>query len=1130
MYRLLIAFVVYISVCISAASSQSDYLCDFSTPLCNLQSLVTGTPVDMPSPDNYPNKAGIEASAVSGLFSDSGGLFPKLSNYFNNTLGRNGWPSPLDTPTCGGGAFGLSNPIIYTITATDSNPRIVFDFFRCLLTPNGTKGFQLALIKGCQVPELIDCHEEQGVDNLSVTLSIDNAEIGTEYYLIIDGYDGSICTYEIKSIEGFVKDNVSPIKDVTFNDESLSTERVMCSNESDPLLIIDSDNSNAVVNSVWKIFDENGSQFGRTINKSSQFLKLPDEVLENAGRYTFETVLENPCSEAPEIPFVGSFEILENVASQSLTVDFCGPGPFDTLGLVFTASGQQREVFNAGTACESTAEVSAMILNIDNPSLIINNCNEIEFVGAIIDEASVNPTFIWMDENGNAIDDGNANDRIFNFSEDGTYSLDIELTGFVETCTFPIGEIIAEFNPSSFNMTCQPIDSESISIAWDAVNRAESYTVTANGMSQDFMAQELSGVISGLPRQSTVNVEVVANLPGNCKAIAQSSCTTLSCDATRSFSFSSLMQDTVVCLNEAQSIIQLRHDLQGDVRTPQVQWFLNGVAFSGTSFDPSVQPIGTYRIRAELFDEGCTANSAETTIEIIGFDNTIGFQIDDRVCVNTEVPIVITGTQYDYSFYQFTAEGGAVLTGLENGNPTLRWQSVGTHLVSLIVESNDCRTTQNITQEVVVENVNGVDDIRVNANSKSALFEWDPVSCATSYVVYVNNQRTEVTDQTNFTYIFDAIDTQVEVRVGIETGTCFCPLDSPSSVALKDNCPKITMTIPDYPTICLDGSRSVDPLELEVVIEGIEQEGELIWSGLCLVQGNRFSPTCAGEGNHVITVSYRENGCDFSDSVTITVSKNPTVSYDVASNICPGEESSLTITESSNAMVFLNDELILDESVPLGPGSYELEFSDQNGCTVTDDFEVFEIPGVEVDILGSQTIKQGFSTEYILESNTTGRDLTNVKWSYNNVELCADDCERSFRLANVERSGELCVEFLLDQECLISHCIEVLVEPSLKVYSPNSLVYNARNSVQNQTFRLQTNSENSYVEKITVLNRRGDVMYEEVGLTNKADYLGWNGLDKNGEIVPIGVYVYYAEIRDELGNLNDLAGDITFFH
>ena len=142
---------------------------------------------------------------------------------------------------------------------------------------------------------------------------------------------------------------------------------------------------------------------------------------------------------------------------------------------------------------------------------MVNTCNQIEFRGSIADEIGVGIEFIWKDSNGNPVDNNNADERLFNLDQDGTFSLDIELTGFTETCIFPIDAVQAQFNPLTFNLNCQPIDSESISLEWESVARADSYTVIANGVSQNFTALELSTVITGLPRESTINVEVRAN-------------------------------------------------------------------------------------------------------------------------------------------------------------------------------------------------------------------------------------------------------------------------------------------------------------------------------------------------------------------------------------------------------------------------------------------------------------------------------------------------------------------------------------------------------------------------------------------------------------------------------------------
>ena len=77
---------------------------------------------------------------------------------------------------------------------------------------------------------------------------------------------------------------------------------------------------------------------------------------------------------------------------------------------------------------------------------------------------------------------------------------------------------------------------------------------------------------------------------------------------------------------------------------------------------------------------------------------------------------------------------------------------------------------------------------------------------------------------------------------------------------------------------------------------------------------------------------------------------------------------------------------------------------------------------------------------------------------------------------------------------------------------------------------IRDSGESTHVESIRILNRRGTVIYEENGLVDQESYIGWDGLNRDGDIVPAGVYVYYAEVIDELGNINPVSGDLTFFH
>ena len=1070
----------------------------------------------------------------STVFYDVGGEFAQLRNYFNNKSGdRLHWFLQTQKTSCGS-PLALCNPVIHKLTAIEENASASFEFFNCETAPDGiSDGYQVALVRDTPIPELIFCDEVQNdVNNTLVNFDLTDIDRGEDYFLIIDGYSGSRCEYKIASIEGFLSGDPNPIDDVTLDDQSI-LDGAICPSKDNIVLKIENSDSNFFLDSKWQFFDEDGNQVTDQIDRGTRFIDLKDKtpnILSTPGVYSFEVFLDNPCTGGFGDAFTGSFEVVEEVISSSIQFDFCGPGPFDTLGLTFNGSDQRMRIINQGTECESAIEVTARNLNVINGGLMVNTCNQIEFRGSIADEIGVGIEFIWKDSNGNPVDNNNADKRLFNLDQDGTFSLDIELTGFTETCIFPIDAVQAQFNPLTFNLNCQPIDSESISLEWESVARADSYTVIANGVSQNFTAQDLSTVITGLPRESTINVEVRANLPGGCTPLAISSCTTLSCDQNRSVNIMNAMQDTSICLNDAQSVISFRNELSGSIEEPQVTWFVNGIAISGNLFDPSVQPVGTYRVRAELFDKGCTAVTTESTIEIIGFDSTVGFNIAQRVCVNDDVPIELLGTQYDFSAYNFTAEGGATLSGLANGNPSLRWQSVGTYTVSLFLETNNCRTNQIITREVIVEEVNGVDDIRVNANSMSAIFTWDSVACADSYVVYVNGVREEVTSETTFTYVFTPLDNDVQIRVGIESGSCFCPLDSPSVSAIKDNCPNIRISIPQVQTICLDGSQRVDPIELVANIEGIEVEGDLDWSGLCIVQGNRFSPSCAGVGSHVLTATYIENACEFSAEVTIDISETPDVSFDFTEIVCQGEDGELILTESSNTMVFLNDEIIVADTTTIFAGEYTIEFSDADGCSIVEEFEVVEIQGVGIELTGSSSVRQGFPSEYNVDIDANGLEVSNIVWQFRNRDVCASDCEQSVRLEAVERSGELCVSFDVDQQCQYRECIEIFVEPILRVYTPNSVIFNPVNSAKNSTFKLYTNGETTHVENIRILNRRGTVIYEENGLVDQESYVGWDGLNQDQDLVPAGVYVYYAEVIDELGNIVPVSGDLTFFH
>lgn len=1112
-YRLFLLICISVGFFLETASSQ---ICNYSTPICNLDALIQNEPVLMPTRDSYE---------YAGEFGFGTGNIEKLYDYFNDYGER------LRCPT----AFSLDNPVIYTLTATSTSPSINFEFYQCQ-TIGTNKGFQVALIKGCGVPELIVCEDHQDKDQQSIPINIQDAKIDEQYYLIIDGYDGSICTYQITSIQGFAIDNILPIDDVLYEGQSTNDNPQICSSDPAPILEIETKTADAFVKGIWNIYDSNGqiisvSDIQRAKNNInlSTFKNFPRpyDFSQNPGEYTFTVELVSDCSDADEEEFRGSFTIVDGQTDDEIQLDLCGPGPYDTLGVQITQSGMIEVPVNGGSNCESSIRINTQFLHIDNPELTQNNCNQIELGGAILEQSRITTQIQWLDEDGNYLDNNNLDPRLFNITADQTVGAIVTLRGLNDVCDFVFTEIDAVYDPPSFPMTCEALNTESIKIDWDEVSGAMGYTLSINGTPQTINAGESTITLNGLQRESTFDFELVADVGGGCTPTATSSCITLLCDSSRNLSITNMNIDTTICVSDTQIPVNLRQRLGGQIEAPSVTWFINDVVQADGIFNPNRYVNGNYRIRATLDDSGCRAQSNEVTFSITGFDSNVGFDIADRVCVNEALPLNLIGTRYDEAVYNLTSDGNPNQTGLITQDRTLTWTSPGSYVVSLFLEDNNCETTK-IEKTVTVEQSIGVENVRVNSNSKSASFQWDEVSCADSYVIYINDVPSEVTTETNYTYVFDAIEDEVNLRVGIESGSCSCPDISQVAIGRKDLCPNITLDITQVPRFCLEQGVNIGPIELEVLVNGKESEGELEWSGIGVVPNNRFSPDLAGVGTHIITATYTENACPFSETISIEVSQMPDVQYEVIGGSCPNESTVLIIQDFEDYMVFANDEQLTSAESSLDPGDYIIEFSPLDGCEVFKEISIDSVNKTEIKITGEREVREGITLKYTLNTTDFEYEIENILWSYKGELLCESNCGRSIITEEIKSSGQLCAEVSFNTDCLITECIDLEVEPKLKVYVPNSIIHNSINA--NDRFRVIISQDIAEIEEVSVFDRIGEKVYSEFNIQSVTQYKGWDGQNMNDELLSPGVYVYMVKIRKDDGTLEVMTGDVTLLH
>ncbi len=159
-------------------------------------------------------------------------------------------------------------------------------------------------------------------------------------------------------------------------------------------------------------------------------------------------------------------------------------------------------------------------------------------------------------------------------------------------------------------------------------------------------------------------------------------------------------------------------------------------------------------------------------------------------------------------------------------------------------------------------------------------------------------------------------------------------LDSTEMTVVINEIPEVNFDCP-IAEVCLD-----DPA-FDLTGGGTEG-GEYSGNG---VSDGRFNPSVAGAGEHILTYSYSENGCENSDADTIIVHplpEKPEIS----------EESDSLISTAANAYQwYLEDEIIEGANSqyyePTEAGFYKVEITDENGCKNMSDPHYYDPTGVE---------------------------------------------------------------------------------------------------------------------------------------------------------------------------------------
>lgn len=331
---------------------------------------------------------------------------------------------------------------------------------------------------------------------------------------------------------------------------------------------------------------------------------------------------------------------------------------------------------------------------------------------------------------------------------------------------------------------------------------------------------------------------------------------------------------------------------------------------------------------------------------------------------------------------------------------------------------------------------------------------------------------------------------------------------------------------PDINLYCGENTTSifanvVNPLET-VDINWTPIDGEI------LDKTNPKEILVQGSGEYIVQVTYPSSGCQSTEKVVVNVNDNfpVDISTFVNNETCAHEnDGSLIIDLVKGGEEPLRFSINSSGLTPsrqfnnLSPGNYLIQVVDAHGCTY--DTTITVQAGYEVILSANSPIDLKYSQSQVIElfTNLLPEEISSIKWTpFENIEC--DDCLINTLLGVQDIT--YVVEVTDINGCTESIRIMVRVNNEIIISVPNILDVN---SDRNKLFSIFANENVLNIDKLSIYDRWGNLMFLEEDFKPNDRQYGWDGTYK-GDFVEQGVYIFFIEYQSTAGN-KSLSGDVT---
>lgn len=562
-------------------------------------------------------------------------------------------------------------------------------------------------------------------------------------------------------------------------------------------------------------------------------------------------------------------------------------------------------------------------------------------------------------------------------------------------------------------------------------------------------------------------------------------------------------EDQAVCILENSGTLNLI-DYEGTIEFWQFNegagWM--DLAVTEDSYD-FTDLTTTTEFRVVVGNGVCDADTSDIATVTVTPEHVGGtIAMDNVVCLGmNDGTLTLSGFTGDISQWELSEDGGGTWIPIVNMTPTQTYNDLTiTTQYRVLVGTEGCPSVYSDTATItVVLPPDGgfiIEDKSVCAGADDTLFLADYTGMVDMWQFNDGGGWTDILTTSDTLFVFDITET-TSYRAIVTNN--ICPNDTSEMATITVIETTVGGTIVESDSVC----KGINAATMELV----GHVGDIRWWEQSINDGVTWSPianitTSQGYVDLEETTWYRVlvegTNCpnEYSDTAFITVyepeieiTANGETSFCLGDSVelvaTTGYEAYLWSTGSTEESIFANED-----------GFHVVTITDERGCMNSDsiDITVFELPiadaGMDVTISLGQTIALNGSggVEYL--------------WS---PEISLDNATLQMPMATPLETTIYTLVVTDENGCIDSDSVEITVNKDYN-FKPNNII--TPNGDGFNDVWIIDNIQAYPETKVIVVNRYGQVVYEQVGYTNT-----WTGELPDGNLVD-GTYYYVIESPD----------------